>query len=119
VTAVDRLGVKSSLPLDGLEAHVDTALGAFDRALGERAQAEFRSAFALASSLEELRDSKAVRQLAWCGSEECGHRVEEAIDGGLLGVPEGDPPIAAPLPRQCIVCGRSEGVRWALAGRPL
>ncbi len=119
VTAVTRLGLKSSLPMDGLEEQVVAALAGFDRALAERALAEFRSAFALATSLDELRDSAVVRQLGWCGREECGHRIEEAVDGGLLGVPEGKPPVEAPLPGTCIVCGRTDGVRWALAGRPL
>lgn len=119
VTAVNRMGVKSSLSLDHLEEQVEGALDAFDRALTERAQVEFQGAFRLASSLEELRDSKTVRQVGWCGSEECGRRIEEAIDGALLGVPEGAPPVAAPLPARCIACGSLEGIRWALVGRPL
>jgi prolyl-tRNA synthetase len=119
VTAVNRLGVKTTLPVSGLEGQVDAFLEEFDRALAERAQAEFRGAFQLASSLDELRDSRAVRQVGWCGREECGHRVEAAIDGGLLGVPEGEPPVRAPLPAGCIACGRADGLRWALAGRPL
>ena len=119
VTAVNRMGVKSSLSLDHLEEQVEGALDAFDRALTERAQVEFQGAFRLASSLEELRDSKTVRQVGWCGSEACGRRIEAAIDGALLGVPEGAPPVAAPLPARCIACGSLEGIRWALVGRPL
>ena len=43
VTAVDRLlSAKVSVPLDHLEDLVDAALNAFDRALTERAQVEFR-----------------------------------------------------------------------------
>jgi prolyl-tRNA synthetase len=120
VTAVDRLlGTKSSVPLDHLEEQVDAALVAFDRALAERAHLEFRSTFSLATSLEELRDSTKVRQVAWCGGEECGHKIEQAIEGSLLGVPEGAPPIAAELPSACIGCGSGSPVRWALAGRPI
>jgi prolyl-tRNA synthetase len=119
VTAVTRLGTKSSLSIDRLEEEVAAALQAFDRTLADRAMGEFRGAFSLATSLEELKDSKTVRQLGWCGREECGHLVEQAIDGALLGVPEGAPPVEAPPPATCLACGRSTDVRWALAGRPL
>jgi len=118
-STVDRLGTRGSVALDTLEADVERALAAFDRTLLERARAEFSGAFALASTIDELRASKHVRQLAWCGSEACGHAIEQAIDGALLGTPEGAPPIDAPLPAGCLVCGESSGVRWALAARPL
>ena len=118
-SAVDRLGTRGLVALDTLEADVERALAAFDRALLEKARAEFAGAFALAGSVDDLRGSKQVRQLAWCGSEVCGHAIEQAIDGALLGTPEGTPPIAAPLPPGCLVCGSTDGVRWALAARPL
>ncbi len=120
MTAVDRLkSAKVSVPLDHLEDQVDAALTAFDRALFERAQHEFQDAFALAESLEDLRASTKVRQIGWCGSEECGHQIEAAIEGSLLGVPEGAPPIAAAPPAQCIACRTGRSVQWALAGRPI
>jgi len=97
---------------------VESALGAFDAALSAKARSEFEQSFALAGSVEDLRDSKQVRQLLWCGSEECGHAIEQAIDGALLGTPEGRPPIETPLSGGCIVCGEIS-VRWALAARPL
>ncbi len=118
-TAVDRLGEKRSLGPDRLDEAVLEALAAFDRSLTDRADAAFRASFSLATSLEELADSTTVRQLAWCGEEACGHRIETAIDGALLGTPEGPPPIAGGAPGPCLVCGSSEGARWALAGRPM
>jgi prolyl-tRNA synthetase len=117
-SAVDRLGQRRTLRFDALVAEVNDALRAFDAALFAKARAEFAAAFALARSVDELRDSQQVRQLAWCGSEECGHAIEQAIDGALLGTPEGRPPIDAPLTGGCIVCGEIS-VRWALAARPL
>jgi prolyl-tRNA synthetase len=117
-SAVDRLGQRRTVGLDSLVADVEGALTAFDAALFEKARASFEQSFALARSVEELRDSKHVRQLAWCGSEECGHAIERAIDGALLGTPEGRPPIDAPLTGGCVVCGEIS-VRWALAARPL
>ena len=119
VTAVDRLGRKGRLAIASLEKDVEERLAAYDRALSERAQLAFRSAFAPARSLDELAQSTQVRVIAWCGSEECGHRVETAIDGALLGVPEEPLPFDPGTPGPCLACGGTDGVRWALAGRPL
>jgi prolyl-tRNA synthetase len=117
-SAVDRLGQRRTVAFDSLLAEVTAALREFDAALFAKARADFAAAFTIARSVEELQGSKQVRQLAWCGSEECGHAIEQAIDGALLGTPEGRPPIDTPLPGGCIVCGEIS-VRWALAARPL
>jgi prolyl-tRNA synthetase len=119
VAAVDRLGRKSTLPIDPLEHEVDLRLAEFDRALFERAREAFRAAFSVARSLEELPGSTTVRLVAWCGDETCGHRIEQAIDGSLLGTPEDPLPFALDPVGACLVCGRTEGARWALAGRPM
>ena len=119
VTAVDRLGRKSSVTFDGLEREVGERLAEFDRALSSRAAEAFRGAFAHASTLPELSGSDRVRYLSWCGGEECGHKIEVAISGALLGTPEEGLPFETGPPGPCIGCGTTEGVRWALAGRPL
>jgi prolyl-tRNA synthetase len=119
VTAVDRLGHKTPLPLDGLEREVAARLADFDRRLRERADAEFAVAFSLAESVEALANSTTVRVVSWCGSEECGHRIESAIDGALLGTPEGPLPLPLGAPGPCVVCRSDAEPRWALAGRPL
>jgi prolyl-tRNA synthetase len=119
VTAVDRLGRRSSLGPENLEGGIQAALAEFDRALTERAVGAFRGAFAPASRIEELRDSLQVRIVPWCGTEACGHRIEEAIGGAVLGVPENELPIPVGAPPACAACGRSTGVRWVLAARPI
>jgi prolyl-tRNA synthetase len=118
-TAVDRLGTKSLVSLDGLEAEVVERLAAFDRSLAGAAAARFKDAFSVAAHLDELARSDRVRLVGWCGREECGHAVEKAIDGALLGTPEEGLPFPVDPPTRCIACGASETVRWALAGRPL
>ena len=118
-TAVDRLGNRSEVGPSDLPGDVAKALARFDAALRDRAWEAFRTGFERADRLDELPGSKAVRAIAWCGTEECGHRLEAAIDGALLGTPEGEPPIPLGTLGSCIACGRSEGVRWAFAGRPL
>ena len=118
-TAVDRLGRKSHVPLDHLEKEVADRLAEFDRALLERARAAFVAAFSVAASLNELAGSTTVRVVAWCGREECGHQIEAAIDGALLGTSEEALPIPVGPPGPCVGCGAAENARWALAGRPL
>jgi prolyl-tRNA synthetase len=118
-TAVDRLGRKTTVTVDRIEHEVGERLAEFDRALQERARAAFAASFSVAKSLDELAGSKAVRVVPWCGTEECGHRIETAIDGALLGTPESPLPIPTGDPEACIACGRKENLRWAVAGQPL
>lgn len=119
VTWVNRLGTKGVLEEADLENSTAEALRSYDAALTERATAAFAAAFSLANSLDELKGSTKVRILSWCGREECGHAVETAIDGALLGVPEGPFPLATGTPGACLACGRTDEVRWSLAARPL
>jgi len=118
-TGVDRLGRKGKVTLEHLEHEVRERLTEFDRALGERAHAELVASLSVANSLDDLTGSTTVRVLSWCGSEECGHRIETAIDGGLLGTPEEPLPLPLGAPGPCVACGRSDEARWAVAGRPL
>jgi prolyl-tRNA synthetase len=117
VTAVDRLGEKKPLGPGDVDASILSALSDYDRRLRLRAEAAFASSFSVATSLDQLPNSTTVRVVAWCGSEACGHRIEESIDGALLGTPEGPLPIDPGAPGGCIAC-RTPG-RWALAGQPL
>jgi prolyl-tRNA synthetase len=119
VSAVTRLGARSTLARAGLPESVRAALAEFDRALGDRALEAFRAAFSRADSLEALVGSTSVRLIGWCGREECGHRVEQKIDGSLLGSLEGAPPVPLGPPPNCVACGRSENVLWAAAGQPM
>jgi prolyl-tRNA synthetase len=118
-TVVDRLGRKASVGLDALEAEIADRLAAFDRALRERSEATFREAFSVAGHLDDLARSERVRLVGWCGREACGHEIETAIDGALLGTPEEGLPFAIDPPTRCVACGVGDSVRWAVAGRPL
>jgi prolyl-tRNA synthetase len=118
VTVADRLGSKRSIGPDGVDDGIVAALADFDERLRAKAQTAFAASFTVAHSIEELRGSTTVRVIGWCGSEACGHEVEEAIEGALLGTPEGPLPIDPGPPRPCVGCGAAES-RWALAGQPL
>ncbi|MGI0067661.1 MAG: proline--tRNA ligase [Thermoplasmata archaeon] len=120
LSVTDRLGTKGTVPLERLEEEIARDLAAYDRALYDAALARLRAGFSIAERLDDLPGSATVRAVAWCGSEACGHLIEEKIDGALLGTPEGEAPIELPdAPPPCIGCGASSGVRWALAGRPI
>ena len=118
-TAVDRLGRKQTVSLDTLERDVDAFLAEFDRSLAARALDSFRGAFRVYRSMDELKQLAHVAVVAWCGSEECGHAIETAIDGGLLGTAESPLPIDPGPAVSCVACGSGTDVRWALAGRAL
>ena len=119
VSFVNRLGSKGSVDDAQLESGVAEALRQFDAALASRAEAAFEAAFRRADSLADLAGSTQVRILSWCGKEECGHAIETAIDGSLLGVPEGPFPLATDAPGACLSCANPVGTVWALAARPL
>jgi prolyl-tRNA synthetase len=118
-TVVDRLGRKRTIPLDALEKELDRFLEEFDQALYERALAVYREEFQVVRSLSDLKGFSHVGIVGWCGSEECGHAIETAVDGGLLGTPESELPVTLEAPTACVSCGSGANVRWALAGRPL
>ena len=119
LTGVDRLGRKTPVRRAALATDVSAVLSTYDRDLAQRAGEAFRSAIAPAATLAELHGSEKVRLVGWCGEEACGHAIEQAIDGALLGTPEEPLPIPAPSPTNCISCARTEGVRVALAAQPM
>jgi len=119
VTAVNRLGTKSSLGPDALESAVSNALVEYDSALAKSAAERIEHAFEIAKTLEELKGSTRVRLVPWCGEEACGHRIEEAMDGSLLGTPEETMPFKLPPPAACLACESAKPTQWAVVGRQL
>jgi prolyl-tRNA synthetase len=118
-SAVDRLGRRTTVAAASVEADVARCLAEYDAALRARAQAAFRERFALARTLDDLRNSPTVRFVAWCGREACGRAIETAIGGGLLGTPEEPLPVDLGAPGPCVAGGETEGTRWAVAARPI
>ena len=118
-TSVDRLGRKEAVGRATLVADVAARLVAFDRELARRADAALAASFAPAATLADLHGSRQVRLVGWCGTEGCGHAIEQAIDGALLGTPEGPLPFPVVPPASCVACGKTPGVRLAIAGQPM
>jgi prolyl-tRNA synthetase len=118
-TAVDRLGHRAALSADRLEVEARRALDEFDLRLAASARAAFRASFEAARTIDDLRGSRTVRLVGWCGEEACGHRIEEAIEGALLGTVEGEMPFEAGRPGACVGCGAAPLPAWAVASRPV
>ena len=119
VTVVDRLGSRKEIGPERVEEGVLAALREFDQNLRAHADERFRQAFSVARTIEQLAGSTHVRFVSWCGDEACGHRIEAAVQGSLLGTPEGETPIPLDAVGPCIACGRTDSGRWAVAGRPI
>ena len=99
-----RDGKKLTVPLDGLLASIEEEAADLQEAMLARAQAFLASKVKDCETAEEARVQTAagVARVAWCGSEECGHRIEEEVGAAVLGEPwrsseKGE--------RSCIVCG--------------
>jgi prolyl-tRNA synthetase len=119
LTAVDRLGRKAPVERAALARELAARLDELDGELFRRATEALERSIRSADTLAELRGSESVRLVGWCGDEACGHEVERAVDGALLGTPEGPLPFPTPTPTRCVACGRTEGVRTAFAAQPM
>jgi prolyl-tRNA synthetase len=118
-TTVDRLGHKGKAGPERLVEEVMERVEQYDTRLVAEAATRFKDSFGVAATLEELRGSTRVRFVSWCQKEDCGHRIEEAIDGALLGTLAGPAPLELPRAGACVGCGGTEQTVWAGAGRPL
>ncbi|MDH5448602.1 MAG: proline--tRNA ligase [Candidatus Bathyarchaeota archaeon] len=52
---------------------------------------------------ELLRKRAGIIELFWCGTEECGHKLEERVNASLLGTPVD---IEEKIEGKCLVCGK-------------
>jgi prolyl-tRNA synthetase len=65
------------------------------------------------ASINEAKEQtqKGVALLPWCGSEDCGHQLEDQIEANMLGEPQDQSfPEAA-----CVVCGQKTAKRTYMA----
>jgi len=77
----------------------------FERDLRERAWREFKKGLFYVKELDEARRlvaaKKGIVHVAWCGSEKCGLKLEEQIDGRVLGTPVDEEVEAV---GRCVMC---------------
>ena len=77
-----------------------------------KAEEEMKSRIKKVSRVEEIKDNNMVSAVPWCGSENCGHQIEEATDKKIIGSAEKEKYWG-----KCIICGK-ETNKVAYVGRP-
>lgn len=98
-------GEKSSVPIRDAVSVVSETLSRMHEELYEKAQKEMNGHVFFCRNLEEVREKigKGVATVHWCGSEDCGQKMEEIIDAGILGIPKSDEKKQG----HCPICGLS------------
>jgi prolyl-tRNA synthetase len=112
-TLARRDGIKKAVPLDDIVAAVVSEGQELHSVLYARAREFMGSKVREVSGLEEARKQTGdgVAIVAWCGSEECGHALEDQVGANMLGEPQ-----YVSFPEAlCAVCGKSTTRRTHMA----
>lgn len=116
VTAVTRLGEKSTIPRTSLDEGVRNVLAAFTATLTRRAEEYVRTHITVVTTIQEL--AKAVENgvaiVSWCGERDCADQIEATVNASVLGT-EIRSAFVADTAGPCVVCGK--GGKAALVGR--
>ena len=83
-------GVKETAPLDTIVDTVKAEMKAMHDDLYDAAVEKMNSMVHPCTKLEEVKEvlGNGVATIAWCGCEECGKKMEDILDAGILGIPE-------------------------------
>lgn len=113
VTLVRRDGVKKAVPMNDLLSAIASEANELQAALYEKAEQFMKSKIREVVSIEEAKaqTQAGVAIVPWCGSEECGHQLENQVEANMLGEPQYQTfPEAA-----CAVCGAKTTKRTYMA----
>jgi prolyl-tRNA synthetase len=115
VTLVRRDGEKMTVPQDEIIASILMQADDLQSQLANKARKFMESRIQDCSSMEGARDQikSGVARVAWCGSEGCGHTIEDEVGASMLGEPWGSD---ARFEGNCLVCGK-ETQRCALMAK--
>ncbi|MDG6220777.1 MAG: hypothetical protein QCI38_04930, partial [Candidatus Thermoplasmatota archaeon] len=103
VVAVCRVhGGKIPIPMAEAAEKIQELFGKQQAALMKRAQEIMDQAMVEIKECSEFKEGT-VAKTGWCGSEDCGHQIEEMTGGAILGTPV--PEEKVPQGTQCCVCG--------------
>jgi prolyl-tRNA synthetase len=109
---------KTSCKLDQLADYVQTLMERMSKDMRDKAWKWMQEHVHKADSLDEvkqlLKRRAGIVEVPWCGETECGLKMEQEIDGKVLGTPR---ELAEKVSGNCIVCGKKakEIVRVAVA----
>ncbi|MDH4122993.1 MAG: proline--tRNA ligase [Thermoplasmata archaeon] len=94
-------GEKATIKRSELQDRVNTIIASISESLLEKATKNLENNIVDATSLDNLPE-KLIR-VGWCGSEECGRKIETTTDRSILGNDVSD---ASPRKVKCVVCGK-------------
>ncbi|HDI42308.1 MAG: proline--tRNA ligase [Thermoplasmata archaeon] len=98
---------RTTCRMDDVVECVKALMEAMTKDMRERAWEWLRSHVKRVGSLEEARQlleqRSGVVELLWCGRDECGLKMEEALSARLLGTPFGEEEV--PVEGRCVICG--------------
>ncbi len=108
ITLVARDGIKREIARDNLE-EVEKEMTLFDRRIFGRAEKFLEGNIHASHTLEK---SDGIIEVPWCGSEECGLRMEEETEMKSLGTPFPE----KTCDEKCVICG-GEAKHWLRLAR--
>ena len=113
VTLARRDGLKKAVSMDGLGEALRREAEELQAALYSRAEQFMKSRIKEVTSIGEakLQTQAGVALVPWCGSEECGHQLEDQGEANMLGEPQ-----YQSFPEAyCAVCGKKSTGRTYMA----
>jgi prolyl-tRNA synthetase len=106
VMLVKRTGEKISVPIDSVVQQINKAFNEVHEDIFIAAAKYLQSRIKLCGDLDEVRNhiQSGIAQIAWCGEQSCGLKMENIVGTGILGEPE-DPELGR-IEGACPICGR-------------
>ena len=92
---------KISVPREEYTERIDSLLKEIQKNLKDRAEKEMRKRMKKAESIEDVKNYNGVSVVHWCGSEDCGHKIEELTEKKIIGIP-----LDVKEKGRCIICGK-------------
>jgi len=116
VTAVTRLGDKSTVPRASLRFGVDDLLARFTATLTRQGEEHLLSHAKVVDTMEELSVAieEGVAIVPWCGERACADFIEKTVNASVLGI-EVQAGFSCACGSTCISCGKPG--TGALVGR--
>lgn len=98
-------GKKEQVPLNRVVEEVKVRFEAIHASLYAKAEKTLEEHIFECKTLDEIREKvrEGIVRIAWCGDQECGLKIEEAVGAGILGIPQDD---LGKGTGNCVLCGR-------------
>jgi prolyl-tRNA synthetase len=94
------LGERGSFPREDTVDSVNSLLSEISNELRRRARQRMEDSVVTVDDLETTPNK--LLRMGWCGSEECGRRIEETTELSILGTPY----VPETFKRRCVACGK-------------